>query len=169
MIWAANPVQWIVYWNVPWHYKLCNVHTNTSQAGYSRCPSLQHYFSFIELRDADLLFAAVLLPPHPDGLRPHGGDDGLVGTVLILLDVYGLSAAVPPLLVEQLPALDPRLPYHARGRGGRGLSSTLKHTNWIMESWSPFGFNIPPVVYFLHFSTILSISPVTLLLVLSCI
>ncbi len=81
---------------------------------FSRCPPFEEDLALDELADADLLLAAVLLPPYPDGLVAHRGDDGLIGGRLLAgrhrcrgrLDVDGLAAAEPALLVEELPVLD---------------------------------------------------------------
>ena len=89
----------------------------------SGCASFEEDPALAELCDANLLLAAVLLPPDPDGLVAHGRDDRLVGAAAGRLcrrrglDVDGLAAAEPALLVEELPVVNADLA-HNTGRGG---------------------------------------------------
>ena len=89
---------------------------------FSRCSPFEHYLALVEVGDTNLLLAAFLLPPDPDGLGADGRNDRLVHTLPPLLHVNGLAAAEPALFVEEFAVLDAGLPYHARRARGRRMA-----------------------------------------------
>ena len=61
--------------------------------------------------------AIVLHSAHPDGVGSNGRDGGSIAGAILPLNIDGLTASEPALLVEQLSVFYPRVTGE-RGRGG---------------------------------------------------